>query len=69
MHSSPAATVWLFQEWLWLQTERPGHLYGAGGAGELKCALSVSRIEDKSVVVFFLNRSSHFTIFRLELNY
>lgn len=67
MRSSPAAAVWLIQERLWLQTERPGHLYGAGGAGEHKRALPVSCVEDQSVVV--LNRSSDFVIVILELNY
>lgn len=67
MHSSPAAAVRLIQEWLWLQTERPGHLYGAGGAGEHKRALSVRRVEDQSVVM--LRRSPDLNIIRLELNY
>lgn len=39
---SSVETIWIIQKWLRLQTEWPGHLYGAGWAGDHGCKLSVS---------------------------
>lgn len=44
---SSVETIWIIQKWFWLQTEWPGHLYGAGRAGDHRCKLSISVIIKK----------------------